>query len=279
MRGSMRTLVVPSSFLLVWLSGPATAWSQALTTPQLTAPLSLPVSSTFLSEDASIRPAPSKPGLGRLLETTIGDFRRLPSWETATLLSIGAVAAGFSSTIDYNVTSNVADSSAMLDRTLKPGAILGGKEFQFGAAFATLALGHFTGQNRVADVGGKLLRAQFLAQTVSGVIKVSANRTRPDGTNLSFPSGHTSVSFASATVLQREFGWKVGIPAYMLASYVGVSRIEAKRHFLSDVAFGAAVGIVAGRTVTVGSGDRRFALSPMAAPGGGGISFTWVGKQ
>jgi membrane-associated phospholipid phosphatase len=167
----------------------------------------------------------------------------------------------------------------MLTKTMEPGAILGGKEFQFGSAFATYALGKFIGQERVADVGSKLLRAQFMAQTVSGVIKVSANRTRPDGTNLSFPSGHAAVSFASATVLQREFGWKVGIPAYTIASYIGVSRIEAKRHFLSDVAFGAAIGIVAGRTVTVGSGDRKFAVAPMATSGGAGVSFTWVGNQ
>jgi membrane-associated phospholipid phosphatase len=54
------------------------------------------------------------------------------------------------------------------------------------------------------------------------------------------------VSFASATVLQRELGWKVGIPAYAVASFIGASRIEDKRHFLSDVAFGAAIGIARG---------------------------------
>jgi membrane-associated phospholipid phosphatase len=257
------------------LAGSETAWAQGLT-----APLSLPTASTFSSaEETTIRPTPSTPGFGGLLESTVGDFRRLPSWETVTLLSIGAVAAGFSHTVDRGVTHNVADSSMMLDRTMRPGAILGGKEFQFGTAFATFAIGRFSGNHRIADVGSKLLRAQFMAQTVSGIIKVSANRTRPDGTNLSFPSGHTAVSFASATVLQREFGWKVGIPAYAIASYIGASRIEAKRHFLSDVAFGAALGIVAGRTVTVGKGDKKFALAPMATPGGGGVSFTWLGKQ
>ena len=41
-----------------------------------------------------------------------------------------------------------------------------------------------------------------------------------------------------------------------------------------DVAFGAAVGILAGRTVTIGRGSTRLSLAPMAAPGGGGITFT-----
>jgi hypothetical protein len=69
------------------------------------------------------------------------------------------------------------------------------------------------------------------------------------------------------------------VPAYALASYVCASRIRAKRHYFSDVAFGAALGIVAGRSVTVGRGDGRFTVAPMAAPGGGGVGFTWIGNK
>jgi hypothetical protein len=101
-------------------------------------------------------------------------------------------------------------------------------------------------------------------------LKYSIRRVRPDDTSFSFPSGHTAVSFASATVLQRHFGWKIGVPAYALASYVGASRIQAKRHYFSDVA---------GRSVTVGRGDGCFAVAPMAAPGGGGVGFTWIGNK
>ena len=82
----------------------------------------------------------------------------------------------------------------------------------------------------------------------------------------SFPSGHSSVTFATATVLQRNFGWKAGVPAYALASYVAASRVQMKRHFFSDVAFGAAIGIVAGRTVTVGRGRARFGSHPRCRP-------------
>jgi len=110
-------------------------------------------------------------------------------------------------------------------------------------------------------------------------LKYSIRRVRPHDTSFSFPSGHTAVSFASATVLQRHFGWKIGVPACALASYVGASRIQAKRHYFSDVAFGAALGIVAGRSVTVGRGDGCFAVAPMAAPGGGGVGFTWIGNK
>ena len=162
----------------------------------------------------------------------------------------------------------------------RAGNIIGGKEFQFGASATAFAIGKLTGSERVSDVAGKVLRAQILSQAVTGVIKKAAQRERPDGSDTrSFPSGHTSVSFASATVLHREFGWKVGIPAYAAATYVGTARIEKKKHFLSDVAFGAAIGILSGRTVTIGSGNKRFAVTPVAAPGGAGVSFSLVGNQ
>jgi hypothetical protein len=47
---------------------------------------------------------------------------------------------------------------------------------------------------------------------------------------------------------------------------------------LSDVAFGAALAIVAGRTVAVGSGHRLM-LTPMATANSGGVAFTWIGKK
>jgi membrane-associated phospholipid phosphatase len=107
-------------------------------------------------------------------------------------------------------------------------------------------------------------------------VKVAVQRTRPDGTSYSFPSGHAASSFASATVLQQHFGWKAGIPAYAVASYVAASRIQDNRHYLSDVVFGATIGLVAGRTVTIGRGDAKFAVTPLAAPGGAGVGLTLV---
>jgi membrane-associated phospholipid phosphatase len=110
------------------------------------------------------------------------------------------------------------------------------------------------------------------------IFKESTRRSRPEGTGFSFPSGHTTVTFASATVLQRHFGWKVGLPAYAVASYVAASRVEMQRHYLSDVAFGAALGIVAGRTLPIGHG-RALMLTPMASPSGVGAQFTLSGGR
>lgn len=224
-------------------------------------------------------PAPGStvPGVSRLFRDVVGDFRRLSSDDSLRWLTFGATLAGASRPFDDTVTRRVSGAPTPA-APFVPGRILGGSAFQFGASFATYSVGRVTGNARIADVGGRVLRAQLLAHAVTGAVKISAGRTRPDGSTLSFPSGHTSISFASATVLHREFGWKVGVPAYAVASYVGLSRIEHRKHYLSDVVFGAAIGLVAGRSVTVGRGDGRFVVTPVAAPGGGGLSFVWVGR-
>ena len=107
-------------------------------------------------------------------------------------------------------------------------------------------------------------------------LKLTVGRERPDGSsNQSFPSGHTSGSFATATVLQRRFGWKVGAPAYALAGLVGASRLSENRHHLSDVVFGAAVGIAAGLSVGIAGGDSPIGVQPQFVRGGMGLSFTF----
>jgi membrane-associated phospholipid phosphatase len=66
---------------------------------------------------------------------------------------------------------------------------------------------------------------------------------RPNGKPHSFPSGHTSISFASAEFVRKRYGWEYGLPAYALASFVAYSRVEAKEHYTHDVIAGAAIGI------------------------------------
>jgi membrane-associated phospholipid phosphatase len=247
----------------------------ATATPTTTA---TPTITTTTTSRVTPGPAPQTPFFSDLLGHTLGDLWRLPSAETATWLGIGAAAAWGSYKVDRPVSSWMSGISA-LDGPLEAGNLIGGAQAQFGGAFATYTLGRLTGRPQIAALGTDLLRAQLLAQVVTGAVKVSVQRTRPDGTHLSFPSGHASVSFASATVLERRYGWKVGIPAYGVATYIAAARIKEKRHFLSDVAFGAAIGVVAGRTVTVGKGDARFAIAPMATPGGAGVSVTWIDRR
>ena len=74
-------------------------------------------------------------------------------------------------------------------------------------------------------------------------LKYSIDATRPNGGQHSFPSGHTSTSFASAEFIRGRYGWSYGIPAYIAASFVGYSRVESKQHHTRDVIAGAVIGI------------------------------------
>ncbi len=109
---------------------------------------------------------------------------------------------------------------------------------------------------------GQLAEAFASSMAVVYVLKPTIDRTRPDGGHQSFPSGHAASAFAGAAFLERRYGWRLGIPAYALASFVGVSRVEAKRHYTSDVVAGAAIGIAANLVFT----HRREAVSLGLAP-------------
>jgi hypothetical protein len=76
--------------------------------------------------------------------------------------------------------------------------------------------------------------------TVQG-LKHIVDRERPNGENHSFPSGHAAWAFSGASYLHYRYGWQFGTPAYLAASVVAYSRIEADKHFVGDVIAGAAI--------------------------------------
>lgn len=245
--------------------------AQPLSPSSLTPPVTItPRDTPWIRDGAQGGAREPLPSFGSLFTGLGRDFQRLPSLETGLILGLaGAASAGVHEN-DPRITRSAARSSA-LDTLFEPGAVIGGGYVQVGAAFATFAIGRALHSPRVSVLGADLVRAQLMSAAMTQGLKVAVGRTRPDGTRYSFPSGHTSATFATATVLQRHYGWKVGIPAYALAAYVGGSRLQENRHYLSDVMFGAAIGVVAGRTATIGVGRARFAMTPIAAPGGGGV--------
>ena len=95
----------------------------------------------------------------------------------------------------------------------------------------------------------------FLVSTfISTAMKYSFKRERPfktytyldkesDSGSYSFPSGHTSSAFSTATSLSMAFPkWYVIAPSFVWASAVGYSRMDLGVHYPSDVLAGAIVG-------------------------------------
>lgn len=91
-----------------------------------------------------------------------------------------------------------------------------------------------------------LKQAAFTTAATVGatyILKYSIKKNRPDlSDNHSFPSAHSSIMFANAAYIQRRYGWKLGIPAYTVATYVAWGRTYAKKHDVWDVLAGAAIG-------------------------------------
>jgi len=91
--------------------------------------------------------------------------------------------------------------------------------------------------------GMKQLFYSVTASTaVTWGLKLAVNKKRPRGGKYSFPSGHTSLAFSGASFLGMRYGCAYGVPAVGLASYVGYSRVQAKRHDWADVIGGAVIG-------------------------------------
>lgn len=91
-----------------------------------------------------------------------------------------------------------------------------------------------------------LKQGAFTAAATVGVtmlLKYTVMENRPDFSNRhSFPSGHASVTFATAAFLQRRYGWKFGGPAYAIAAYTAWGRVYGRKHHWWDVVAGAAIG-------------------------------------
>lgn len=198
------------------------------------------------------------------------DFSHVPSDESAALL----IAFGSFTAVAHEQDARMAGwvSSRGDSRYTVVGDVLGRRPLHVGAAVSLWIIGKATDNARIAHVGSDIIRSQAVSGLLTVGIKVATSRERPDGESRSFPSGHTSTAFATATVLQRHFGWKVGTVAYALAGSVAWARVRDDRHWLSDVVMGSAIGIVSARAVT--GSHARWLITPVKTTGGVAVFVT-----
>ncbi len=155
-------------------------------------------------------------------------------------------------------------------------------------------------KDRLAFTTLTAFRAFMVTTVFTGGFKMMFHRHRPnehqppdayiwDGPSLStdflsFPSGHSSLSFAVAAVVASEYSenkWVGGI-AYGLAGLTAISRIYGNKHWASDVLAGSVLGYAIGRFVHKRASGRmdaekkKFSFAPAIMPGGGsGIVMTY----
>ncbi len=187
-------------------------------------------------------------------------------------LLVGATASFTGAGFDHGAAGLIRNDCRVCGTT---GATAGGVAVvpAIGALFLA---GRLSSSGRFRAFSYDLAEAGIVDSVWTTALKYSTQRRRPDGGDrLSFPSGHTSAAFSMATVAERHYGWKVGLPAYAAAAFIGYSRIETNRHNLSDVLAGATLGVIVGRTVTRLNGAptsrRTLAVGPATDANGRGL--------
>lgn len=111
---------------------------------------------------------------------------------------------------------------------------------------------HVEAKNHWFDQSKNLFMTVTLNQIIVTSLKYGINKTRPNGEQHAFPSGHTSFAFATAAVLQEEFKETSPILSYTgygFAVSTGALRVINNQHWLSDVLVGAGIGILSAKII------------------------------
>lgn len=152
------------------------------------------------------------------------------------------------------------------------------------------AYGLISKNNRLANTALLSSQAYITSGVIATVLKFLSGRTRPsyyppgveaeprflgpfhkslndaNGSheNSSFPSGHSTVAFAVATVFATEYKDYPVVPviAYTAASLISISRITENKHWVTDVVTGAALGFISGKMVVKNDHSFRKLDSP-----------------
>ncbi len=165
------------------------------------------------------------------------------TWEGYVIFSTGTALSGMALMVDKPV-QNFMTKKAYLPHWLDAVSDSYVDHYwAFGvSAVGALGYGYKTGNYgeafrywAVSNIGTVALTYAF---------KYGVGRLRPnEKDHKSFPSGHSSVAFATATMYQMWYGWKAGVPAYAFAAITAFQRLDDNQHWLSDVIMGAAIGI------------------------------------
>jgi membrane-associated phospholipid phosphatase len=142
-----------------------------------------------------------------------------------------------------------------------------------GAVYLT---GVLTDNPKAKETGALGAEAITDALIISSVIKVVTGRERPNLPNgnanwgnfgnYSFPSGHSIMGFAAASVIAHEYHKHKAVPiiAYTLASAVSLARFSGRDHWLSDIVAGGAMGYFIGAYVYHKHADEEIHHAPLS---------------
>ena len=200
-------------------------------------------------------------------------FYRLGHSDNVWPAVIVAGATGVAALLDDPVDNRVRGEQRVLKELGDFGAGLNSAVLG-GAYTGLLVTGYVTGHTEMYSTSQSLLQGLIVTQTVVQLSKRAVGRERPNFENSrSFPSGHTADMVMTATIAGHRLGKRVGIPVTVLAVVVAASRVEKHAHWVSDVAAGAGIGYIVGRTVLRSNGlfvrrtrSQQVTVTPVVQP-------------
>jgi membrane-associated phospholipid phosphatase len=231
----------------------------------------------LIPQPAGPPPTPRHTGIKAMAKGLVTDVKHLPSKENLMWAGIGGGLALAVHPLDDDINRKLVGNKTA-EHFFKAGEVVGELGTLLGTAATVYAVGRLKDQPKVSHVGMDLIQSLAISEGLTQTLKYITRRERPDHSSRnSFPSGHAADTFAFATAVERHLGWRYAGPAYALASYVAISRMPANRHWFSDAVFGAAVGIIAGRTVTSREA-HPFPVAVTYVPGGAAVMYVRRGR-
>jgi len=165
----------------------------------------------------------------------------------------GTVLIPISFLLDQSIANHIQENKIYSNQVSQIGYIYGHRWGYYGALATIILTNTVTRQPAIKIVreAELLIESELTTATVTAGLKSLTHRQRPNQRGYrSFPSGHASSSFALAAVIKYLYGNLTGYLAYGMAAFVGSTRINDNKHYLSDVISGAVLGILIGRSFT-----------------------------
>ena len=246
----LRALTISIAAVILY-GTPAVALGQdSVTAGTDTVDLSAAIAAAIAQQPAPPQPTPRHTGVKALFKQLVVDFKSLPAKENIYWAAAGGALAASLHPVDDNVNQAFLDASSGVKNFFKPGAVLG--QLPGVAATTIYVVGRANDKPHVSHVGMDLIRAVIVSQAMVQTIKCTqldaSGRTAAPGTP--FPPATRQTRSHLPRRSSATCTGSTACPGTVFSSYVAMSRLPANRHWLSDVAFGSAVGIIAGRTVT-----------------------------
>jgi membrane-associated phospholipid phosphatase len=179
------------------------------------------------------------------------DLKAIPSVRTAVVLGLGGALAGISSDKwDDKIRRNVAKHPDRFGLAENNGLDTAANPYTvFGVSSAVYGTSLLFDSPRLHDFSLDMMSALTIDEPINYALKKAFHTRRPNGDRDGFPSGHAAAAMTLAALLQQHFGLYPALAGYTFAAFVGWHRIDDRKHDLSDVIFGSALGWAVGMSV------------------------------